>query len=73
MKEGSLEALLRRMSRVAEKHFNEHGDVDPMWLTESANGEQVLFFAPIICRQCPGGTCREKPTGDESARNFHRT
>jgi hypothetical protein len=44
----SLEALLRRMSRLAEKHFDEHGDVDPMFLVETARGEQSMIIAPIV-------------------------
>jgi hypothetical protein len=44
----SLEALLRRMSRIAEQHFNKYGDVDPMWLLETASGEQLTFVTPVI-------------------------
>jgi hypothetical protein len=43
-----LEALLRRMSRMAEQHFARHGDIDPMWLIETASGEQQLIITPFI-------------------------
>jgi hypothetical protein len=43
-----LEALLRRMSRIAEKHFDKHGEVVPTWLLETAGGEQIMFVTPII-------------------------
>jgi hypothetical protein len=43
-----LDALIRRVSRLAEKRFNEHGDIDPMWLTENARGEQQMIITPVI-------------------------
>jgi hypothetical protein len=42
-----LEALLRRMSRLAEQHFDRHGDLDPIWLVETAAGEQQIFITPV--------------------------
>jgi hypothetical protein len=35
------------MSRTAEQHFNRVGGVDPMWLVETASGEQRLIVSPI--------------------------
>jgi hypothetical protein len=43
-----LEALLRRVSRLAEKYFDHHGEIDPMWLIESADGEQHVIVSPIV-------------------------
>jgi hypothetical protein len=43
-----LDALIRRVSRMAEQRFNEHGDIDPMWLVENARGEQHMIVSPII-------------------------
>jgi len=43
-----LEALLRRLSRMAEQHFNRVGDIDPMWLVETASGEQRVIVSPIV-------------------------
>jgi hypothetical protein len=44
----SLEALLRRISRLAGEHFARHGDIDPMWLVETSDGEQQLIITPFI-------------------------
>ena len=44
MKPIPLEALLRRVSRLAEKHFDKHGDVDPLWLVETEDGEQRCWL-----------------------------
>jgi hypothetical protein len=43
-----LDALLRRMSRIAEDKFNKDGDIDMIWLVETASGEQSLIVSPII-------------------------
>jgi hypothetical protein len=43
-----LEALLRRVSRVAEQMFAKQGDVDPLWLVETASGEQQTLVTPIV-------------------------
>jgi len=43
-----LDALLRRLSRLAEQHFDHHGDIDPMWLVETADGEQKVIVSPIV-------------------------
>lgn len=39
-----LEALLRRVSRLAEKHFDKHGDLDPLWLVETEDDEQEVLI-----------------------------
>jgi hypothetical protein len=43
-----LAALLRRMSRMAEQDFARHGELDPIWLVETAAGEQHTFISPIV-------------------------
>jgi hypothetical protein len=43
-----LEALIRRCSRMAEQMFDRQGDVDPIWLVETAGGEQHVIVSPII-------------------------
>ena len=48
MKRVSLEALLRRASRLAEKRFDKWGDVDPLWLIETEDGKQEEFQTPIV-------------------------
>jgi hypothetical protein len=47
MTEVSLEAMLRRASRMAEKMFDEHGDVAMFWLAETASGEQLHMITPV--------------------------
>ena len=42
-----LDALLRRVSRIAEQRFNRDCEIDPIWLVESANGEQRVIVSPI--------------------------
>jgi len=42
-----LDALLRRVSLMAEQMFDKQGDVDPIWLVESASGEQQIIVSPI--------------------------
>src|SRR6516164_2299481 len=42
-----LDALLRRMARMAEKIFNETGEVPLMWLVENAAGEQMILVTPV--------------------------
>jgi hypothetical protein len=44
----TLEALLRRCARMAEQVFNDAGEIDPMWLIETASGEQRLIVTPIV-------------------------
>jgi hypothetical protein len=48
MTDRSLDALLRRMSRIAEAMFNKHGEIDPIWLLETASGEQLCLVSPIV-------------------------
>jgi hypothetical protein len=43
----SLEAMLRRASREAEKMFDEQGSVDMFWLAETAGGEQFNIITPM--------------------------
>jgi hypothetical protein len=43
-----LDALIRRVSRMAEQMFDRQGDVDPIWLVETASGEQHTIVTPII-------------------------
>jgi hypothetical protein len=43
-----LEALLRRVSRLAEQMFNAQGDIDPIWLVENAKGKQRILVVPVI-------------------------
>jgi hypothetical protein len=42
-----LDALIRRVSRMAEQMFDKQGEIDPIWLVESANGEQRVIVSPI--------------------------
>jgi hypothetical protein len=44
----TLEALLRRCARMAEQVFNDAGEIDPLWLIETADGEQRLIVTPIV-------------------------
>jgi hypothetical protein len=55
MKHG-LEALLRRMSRIAEREFDEHGEIRDfsIWLTEARNGEQEILRIRIMDAPPPG-------------------
>lgn len=43
-----LAALIRRVSRMAEQMFDKRGDIDPIWLIESASGEQRLLVTPVV-------------------------
>jgi hypothetical protein len=43
-----LDALLRRVSRMAEHVFDKHGDIDPIWLVENASGEQHGIVSPVV-------------------------
>src|SRR5215471_18848900 len=42
-----LAALARRVSRMAEQMFAKQGDIDPIWLIETAGGEQRTLVSPI--------------------------
>jgi hypothetical protein len=53
----TLEALLRRCARAAEQMFNDAGEIDPMWLVETAGGEQQLLVTPI---EAPEGLAANK-------------
>jgi hypothetical protein len=43
-----LDALVRRVSRMAKQMFDRQGDIYPMWLVENASGEQHVIVSPII-------------------------
>src|SRR5262249_36823200 len=43
-----LDALVRRVSRLAEQMFDRQGDVDPFWLVENGSGEQRVIVSPIV-------------------------
>jgi hypothetical protein len=45
----SLDALLRWMSRIAEKMFDDHGEILPsfMWMIEARDGKQELVFSEM--------------------------
>jgi hypothetical protein len=43
----SLEAMIRRASRMAEEMFAAQGDVDMFWLVETASGEQCTLVTPM--------------------------
>src|ERR1700730_721387 len=47
-KKVSLEALLRRASRMAEKEFDADGDVEMFWFAETADGEQLQIITPVV-------------------------
>jgi hypothetical protein len=43
----SLEALLRRASKMAEQAFNKMGTLEPIWLVETADQRQETIVVPI--------------------------
>ena len=43
----SLEALLRRASKMAEQEFNKVGTLEPIWLVETADQRQELLVVPV--------------------------
>jgi len=43
-----LDALIRRVSRMAEQIFDKQGDIDPIWLVETVSGEQHMIVSPIV-------------------------
>ena len=43
----SLEALLRRASKMAEQEFNKVGTLEPIWLVETADQRQELLVTPM--------------------------
>lgn len=43
----SLDALLRRASRIAEQQFKKHGEVTAFWLVEKPDGTQEIIVSPI--------------------------
>jgi hypothetical protein len=61
----TLEALLRRCSKMAERVFNDAGEIDPMWLIETAGGEQRLIVTPIVV---PDGLAAHKYKDQLSAK-----
>jgi hypothetical protein len=42
----SLDAMLRRMSKIAEKMFCRHGEIPSIWLLEMADGTQETHVTP---------------------------
>jgi len=48
MTRAPLDALLRRVSRMAEQMFDKQGEIDPIWLVERASGEQHTIISPIF-------------------------
>jgi len=42
-----IDALVRRMSRIAEKLFKEEGGFPPMWLVDLTDGKQELYGTPF--------------------------
>jgi hypothetical protein len=43
-----LDALIRRVSRMAEQMFDKQGDIDLIWLVETVSGEQQIIVSPVI-------------------------
>jgi hypothetical protein len=43
----SLEAMLRRASRIAEQMFDKDGEIDSFWLVETVTGEQRTIVTPM--------------------------
>ena len=43
-----LDALIRRVSRIAEQRFNREGEIDPIWLVETVSGEQQIIVSPVM-------------------------
>jgi hypothetical protein len=69
----SLEALLRRMSRIAEQMFDEHGEILPsiMWLIERRDGKQEIISSGMLDVPPPGPEFdRKKNQLAEAMRQF---
>src|SRR5215470_7616114 len=65
-----LDALIRRVSRMAEQMFDKQGDVDPIWLVETANGEQHAIVSPIIAPSPLAGAAVKDRIADEMRKHF---
>jgi hypothetical protein len=52
----TLDALLRRMSRIAEQEFNKHSEIRALsiWLLETRDGEQRLIHSTFAGPIAPG-------------------
>jgi hypothetical protein len=68
-KRAPLDALIRRVSRMAEQMFDRHGDIDPIWLVETASGEQHTIVSPIIAPS-PLAAAAEKDRIAAEMRNY---
>jgi hypothetical protein len=44
----SLEAMVRRLSRIAEEIFHEESEIDTCWLVDISGEGQKLIASPII-------------------------
>jgi hypothetical protein len=69
-KRAPLDALIRRVSRMAEQHFNDHGDIDPMWLVENAAGEQHMIVSPVIAPSPLAAAETKDRIADEMRKHF---
>lgn len=65
-----LDAFLRRMSRIAEQQFNRVGEIDPIWLVESANGEQRVIVSPITAPSGLAGAAYKDALGEKMREIF---
>jgi hypothetical protein len=55
----TLEAMVRRASRMAEKAFEEEGEVTAFWLVENAAGEQTMLVTPMVFSGDMETECKE--------------
>jgi hypothetical protein len=44
----SLDAILRRASKIAETTFDKRGEITPFWLLETSTGKQEMAVSPYI-------------------------
>jgi hypothetical protein len=52
-----LDAFMRRVSRIAEKIFNEAGEIeDPHWFVVKADGEVDVIVTPVFKFESPAGS-----------------
>jgi hypothetical protein len=65
-----LDAFLRRMSRIAEQQFNRVGEIDPIWLVESASGDQRVIVSPITAPSGLAGTAYKDALGEKMREIF---
>jgi hypothetical protein len=48
MTKATLEAMMRRASRMADKCFEEDGEVVAFWLVENGDGDQTVLVTPMV-------------------------